>query len=44
MSLLQSPLKSPTAANDSGFRFALGFAVEQDPMVRVTGAVPLALL
>jgi hypothetical protein len=31
-SLLQSPLKSPTAANDCGFGFGFGFGVVQDPI------------
>ena len=46
MSLLQSPLKSPTAANDSGFGLGFGFEVEQVPMActTVTGAEPAAVL
>jgi hypothetical protein len=31
-SLLQSPLKSFTAANDAGFGFGFGFAVVQVPI------------
>ena len=45
-SLLQSPLKSPGAANDAGFGFGFGFEVVQDPIAcdTVTAAEPVASL
>jgi hypothetical protein len=45
MSVLQSPLKSSTAANDSGFGFGFGFgfAAVQDPIAFASENAGLAL-